>query len=46
MATEITREEDDQGKGRYVVTVDGSYAGEQTFRTVEGRRVFVHTGIE
>ena len=44
MATEITQHDHD-GTGRYVITVDGAEAGEVTYRTVDGRRVFLHTGV-
>jgi predicted GNAT family acetyltransferase len=46
MATNITREEDDHGKGRYVLTVDGVEAGELVYRMHDDRRVLIHTGVE
>lgn len=47
MTTQIAHEADgDQGPGRYTVAVDGMAAGELTYRTVDGRRVFEHTEID
>ena len=45
MTIDIARHEDAHGEGRYTITVDGQPAGELDFRTVDGRRVFIHTGI-
>ncbi len=45
MTTEIRVNADEHGEGRYTILVDGQPAGELDYRTVEGRRVFVHTGI-
>lgn len=47
MTTTIDIEANDEGRGRYVLTVDGTYAGELTFRPDgQGNRVLVHTGVE
>jgi predicted GNAT family acetyltransferase len=44
MEIDITRE--DRGDhGRYHLLVDGQEAGELDYRVVDGRRVFVHTGV-
>lgn len=45
MTNEIRLNTDDHGEGRYTILVDGQPAGELDFRTVDGRRVFIHTGI-
>jgi len=45
MDSEITIVPDDQGGGRYELTVDGQPAGELDFREEAGRRVFTHTGV-
>lgn len=45
MTIEIHRHADAHGEGRYAITVDGEPAGELDYRTVDGRRVFIHTGI-
>jgi predicted GNAT family acetyltransferase len=44
MSIEITKHDTD-GTGRYDLAVDGQAAGEVTYRTVDGRRVFLHTGV-
>lgn len=45
MTTEIRVNTDEHGEGRYTILVDGQPAGELDFRTIEGRRAPVHTGI-
>lgn len=45
MTTDIQFEIHDDGTGQYRITVDGSAAGELTFHTAEGSRVFDHTGV-
>jgi predicted GNAT family acetyltransferase len=44
MSIEIDHEASADG-GRYHLRVDGTEAGELDYRTVEGRRVFTHTGV-
>ena len=47
MTTQIAHEaDDDQGPGRYTVAVDGAAAGELTYRTIDGRRVFDRTEVD
>lgn len=45
MTTDIRLHVDDHGEGRYTILVDGQPAGELDFRTIEGRRAPVHTGV-
>lgn len=45
MTIDIAVHADAHGDGRYAITVDGEPAGELDYRTVDGRRVFIHTGI-
>lgn len=45
MTTEIRRNTDEHGEGRYTILVDGQPAGELDFRTIEGRRAPFHTGV-
>ncbi len=45
MSTEITRNTDEHGEGRYTILVDGQPAGELDYRTIDGRLALVHTGI-
>ena len=40
------RQEEEGDAGRYRVLVDGQDAGEQVYRMVDGRRVFIHTEID
>lgn len=44
MDVEIRRE-DQGGRGRYHLVVDGKEAGELDYRVHDGRRVFTHTGV-
>ena len=45
MTTEIQLNTDEHGEGRYTILVDGQPAGELDFRTIDGRRAPVHTGV-
>ncbi|CAN5570727.1 hypothetical protein BH10ACT1_BH10ACT1_37630 [soil metagenome] len=45
MTTEIQLNTDEHGEGRYTILVDGLPAGELDYRTIDGRRAPVHTGV-